>query len=237
MAILQQIWAKVRHIVKTTWGLISHFFTNSWRMITRFLLWSWQGVQIRFEVILLVALYLVLIGIGIVYRFPGSWQNFPSSWTLNLNYVATRQLEPNYRLTRGDLKRPESIPGVWGWLLPDRETLADKYVKNPISRNGEIEPTNLLQQPIPVADQKLRLVLLPLDKQPQLCTLLTIGSYVDVMSAKQPVASQVRVHDIEQTPSSAKDKASAPCFVLLEADMEKEQLLASDQLHLVVISK
>jgi hypothetical protein len=224
---------------------IRDFFKQRWKEILELLKGTRdffkqraKEIWVRRELVIVVTLYLSLVAALIVYRFPGSWKDFPASWRVRLNYIAARQLEANHQLRDEDMLRPRSIPGAWGWFLPDRGSLNGKYVVHEISGNQDIDPSNLQEQPDLAIDDKFRLVSFPLDKQVQLCSLLNSGSHVDVMGAKEPVDA-VRVHAVVRL-SAPTEKPGAPCFVLLEVEKAKEPLLAPDQLatlHLVLSPK
>jgi hypothetical protein len=196
-----------------------------------------RAVLIRRELILPITLYFIALAFWLLYGFPGPWRDSPASWRAELSYAASKQLEANHLLVADDLALPQAIPGAWGWFLPDRDTLVGKYVKARISQKQEIAAANLREQPGPVDDKSLGLVVFPLDKQAQLCNILDAGSYVDVMGPKDVVALRVRVHAIGPPSLVQTDKPSGSCFALLEVAEEKEPLLAPDQLanmHLTI---
>jgi hypothetical protein len=218
------------------WGKASDFVLWLVHMILAMRRWLW----IRIEFILAVSLYGAAVGVVLVYCFPGSWKDFVGSWQTKLNYVATKQLEPNYRVNTEDLRRPASVPGAWGWFLPDRATMTGRYVKAVIPQDKEISAANLEARPDLTVDKAYALVFFPLDRQLQLCLRLNAGSYVDVVGPKAVVVPKVRVHAIDLTPAGAADKTAPPCFAILELEKEKEPLFAPNQLadlHLAMVSR
>jgi hypothetical protein len=218
------------------WGKASDFIL--WLVHVIIAMLRWLGIRI--EMILAVSLYGGAVVAVLVCCFPGSWKDFIGSWQTKLNYVAARQFEPNYRINIEDLRRPPSVPGAWGWFLPDRATMAGRYVKTTIPQAQEVSAANLQAHPDLTVDQAHDLVFFSLDKQLQFCLLLNAGSYVDVVGPTATVVPKVRVHAIDSVPAGAADKTMPPCFAILELDKEKEPLLAPNQLanlHLALISK
>jgi hypothetical protein len=178
--------------------------------------------------IVLTALYACSVGAVVYY----------CKWTpvARVCYISTRQLPPNHRLVPGDITRPPSGPGAWGWSLPDRESLEGKYVTDLIPPGEPVQLDRLQLSPDLTVGDCYRPTIFPLDKQPQLSDLLNANSYVDVTDTDAVLKlAKVRVHGVVCPKPNLGDKVTQACYAILAVPADKQASLADKSASLRLV--
>jgi len=140
------------------------------------------------KIALWIAAVYAVISLGI------SAFNYASMYSEPVHYVATRALPCNHRIVEADLAPPHGVQGIsGGQRLPPRSALTGRYTSAAIAANQAVVASTLRTEPA-IARQDDGRTVVPIAVPAALpAGLVDAGTYVDVVSSGNIIASRVRV--------------------------------------------
>lgn len=172
--------------------------------------------------IVLIVLYVaVVIGGGsavILRRDPG-----------NRDWLATRPLPSNHRVTAGDLKEPASANAL-GVSLPDVGRLEGRFVVDPIPENKPVKPSNLRPDPAITPRKGQSVFWVPIGDTPGIAASVDAGVRVDLCGFDKTCVSG----EVAAVRCDAKVPPACAAGIWL-GDTDRTKVLGGDRTKLLIL--